>query len=256
MRLMLVEDEAVIRNGLKKLIETIIGGYQVVAEADSGKSALDVIRKTLPDLIITDIRMKDMNGLELIERLKDQYGHIHTLILSGHQDFAYAKKAIQFGVHDYLLKPVDRVELAHCLEKIKNIHQNGLSKNSTPDLLGEELEREGYLIQKIKQIIHSRIDQDVSLTYVAEQVNLNPQYLSTLFKTSTGQKYIDYIISYRVEKAKQLLADTHLKIYEIGFLVGYSNMKHFYNIFRKEAGITPSEFRKNSYKAQLNRTIS
>lgn len=244
MKLMLVEDEAVIRSGLKKLVENIIGGYTVVAEAGNGRIALELMRSTLPDIIITDIRMKELNGLEFIERVLDQYGPVPILIISGHDDFEYAKKAIHLGVRDYLLKPIDRVELTLCLERTKQYLRRNDAKFASMTREYEEESSDGAIIHKVKQIIHAKLDQDISLQYIAEQVYMNHQYLSTLFKKVTGKRYIDYVIECRLEKAKKLLSETNLKIYEIAELSGYPNVKHFINIFRRYVNVPPTEYRK------------
>mgnify|MGYP000542524160 CR=1 FL=1 len=250
MKVMLVEDEAIIRTGLKKLFENIIGGFTVVSEAENGKKALESVKLSMPDLIVTDIRMPDMGGLELIDRAREQFQHIQFLIISGYSDFEYAKKAIQLGVHDYLLKPIDQVELALCLGKIKKrFGDNSIfEQRSSVDTDKPNAKISGTLIQKVKQIIQSRIEQDLSLRFVADQVYLHPQYLSTLFKSVTGKKYIDYVIELRIDKAKRLLIETNLKVYEIAVLVGYPNIKYFFHTFRQTVGVPPAEYRKQTQR--------
>ncbi len=248
---MLVEDEELIRKGLKKLVEEIIGGFTVVAEAENGRQALEAFKNTLPDLIITDIRMKDINGLELIERIREQYSGVQFIIISGHNDFEYAKKAIHYGVSDYLLKPIDTVELTRSLERIKRPTGEKAPEPAVPsaDLSGPST-YESQIIQKVKQIILSRLDEDLSQQYLAEQVNLNHQYLSTLFKSVTGQKYIDFVIEAKIGRARKLLLETNLKIYEIALLSGYPNVKHFNNIFRQIVDLSPTEYGKKSLRSQ------
>lgn len=245
MKVMLVEDEELIRKGLRKLVEEIIGGFTVVAEAENGRRALEAIKTNIPDLIITDIRMRDINGLELIERVRDQYSGIQFIILSGHNDFEYAKKAIRYGVSDYLLKPIDAVELTRSLERLKRPAGDRAGEQHAPVVAASGPSAyESQIIQKVKQIILSRLDEDLSQQYLAEQVNLNHQYLSTLFKAVTGQKYIDFVIESKIERARKLLVETNLKIYEIALLSGYPNVKHFNNIFRQILGVSPTEYRK------------
>jgi two-component system response regulator YesN len=241
-KVLLVEDELVILSGLRKLIGEVIQGFVVCGEARNGKEALNLMKEQLPDVIVTDIRMKEMHGLEMIERIRAQYALIPILIISGYDDFEYVKSALRWRVVDYLLKPVDRIELAKVLGRIRQEldEQRGIAIHEAQK--GDE-SPERPLIKKIKRIIKDRLDQDISLKYVAEQVQMNHQYLSTLFKAETGSNFMEYVTELRIERAKELLRDTNLKIYEVARLSGYANAKHFMNMFKQAVGVTASEFR-------------
>jgi len=101
--ILLVEDEDNIRARFRRLLEETIGGVSVVGEASSGVEALEWLKKSAADAIITDIRMKDMNGLELIRRVRETHPRIPVVIVSGYSDFTFAKDAIRCEVTDYLL---------------------------------------------------------------------------------------------------------------------------------------------------------
>ncbi|WNR44056.1 response regulator transcription factor [Paenibacillus roseipurpureus] len=240
-QVMLVEDEAVIRGGLRKLIEEVFVGFKVSAEAETGKEALTLLKSVIPDLIITDIRMKDMDGLAMIERIREQNIEIPIVILSGYSDFEYAKRALRNRVEDYLLKPIDRGELALCLEKLRSRIRVTTDMKANLDLTDPIEER--AVIRRVKELVQSRLHQEVSLQYIAEQVGMNSQYLSGLFKQETGQNFVDYVTASRMNKAKKLLKETNLKIYEIAGLSGYVNAKHFMTVFKQGVGVTPSEYR-------------
>jgi two-component system response regulator YesN len=239
-KVLLVEDELVILSGLKKLIEGVAGGYVVCGEARNGKEAIARMKEQLPDVIVTDIRMKEMDGLEMIERIRKQHPTLPILIISGHDDFEYVKNALRNKVADYLLKPVDRIELAQSLGKVKHEldRQRGVARDEAQQEAGER-----PLIRQIKQLVQERLDQEISLQYVAEHVHLNHQYLSTLFKTETGSNFMEYVTEQRIERAKALLRDTRLKIYEVARLSGYANAKHFMVMFKQAVGMTASEYR-------------
>jgi YesN/AraC family two-component response regulator len=241
-KVFLVEDEAIIRGGLKQLIEGVIGGYQVIGEAENGKAALEALKTVRPDLLITDIRMNEMNGLEMIKRLRAQYPDLYILILSGYADFEYAKQAIKFGISDYLLKPIDRVELMQALDSYKR-KAAPKAEAAAAAAEDEETSRGRQLIRRVKELIADRLDREISLQSVAEQVHLNHEYLSVLFKNETGQHFSDYVTLCRMNKAKQLLRDTNLKIYEVAALSGYVSAKHFMAVFKDAAGVTPTQYR-------------
>ncbi|MGV2794764.1 response regulator, partial [Clostridium perfringens] len=118
-KVLIVDDEPKLREGLRTFIDWNEYGYTVVDTAANGNEALEKYQAHLPDLVIADIRMPGMDGLQLIQRLRQLDPMLHILILSGYADFDYAKKAITQRADGYLLKPVDEEELIDYIEKIK-----------------------------------------------------------------------------------------------------------------------------------------
>ena len=118
-KVFLVEDEMIIRNGVKKGIKWEEEGYDFVGEASDGELAYPLILKETPDILITDIRMPFMDGLELSRLVKEELPNIKILILSGYDEFQYAKEAIRIGVTDYLLKPISSAKLLEVLNQVK-----------------------------------------------------------------------------------------------------------------------------------------
>lgn len=119
-KLLIVEDEAEVRNGIRNNIDWRSMGFKVIAEAGNGREALDIIENSKPDVVITDITMPIMDGLELSCILKKEYPTIRTIILTGYDDFKFAQRAIKYGVSDYLLKPVLPEDLSKLMLRIKN----------------------------------------------------------------------------------------------------------------------------------------
>ena len=105
-KVFLVEDEMLIRQGVKNSIQWEKEGYEFVGEAGDGELALPIIFKEKPDLVITDIRMPFMDGLELSRLIRQELPEVKIIILSGYDEFEYAKEAIKIGVVEYLLKPI------------------------------------------------------------------------------------------------------------------------------------------------------
>jgi YesN/AraC family two-component response regulator len=215
-------------------------GFSVVAEAEDGKEALHYLRTEMPDLIVTDIRMKEGDGLTMISKIREMYEEMPIVIISGYGDFQYAQKALKYRVSDYLLKPIDRIELVGTLEKIR---QSLERKKLTQEVEKESPKEERQIIRKVKAFIQDHTDGDLRLQTLADFVHLNPIYLSQLFKTETGENVSDYVTRMRMKRAKQLLRETSLKIYDISRLVGYQSPKHFMIVFKKEAGMTPGGYR-------------
>ncbi|HHW01146.1 MAG TPA: response regulator [Clostridiaceae bacterium] len=120
MKIVIVEDEIRIREGIAKLIKKINNRYEVVGEAENGIEGLAIIKKKKPDLVITDIKMSDMDGIEMISQLKQEGISVNVIILSAYSEFAYAQQAIKLGVNEYLLKPISVGELMQSLKNIEN----------------------------------------------------------------------------------------------------------------------------------------
>ncbi|WP_248929254.1 response regulator transcription factor [Paenibacillus hamazuiensis] len=248
-RILLVEDEEVIREGISSLIRQVSPHFTVVKEAAHGREALDYLSRNVVDVVITDIRMREMNGLQLLEKIREKYEDMPLLIISGYSDFSYAQKALQFGVSDYLLKPIDRKQLVCALDKIHALLLKRGGKSPVPAQAEEappamQPGTEGRrLIRKVKEYIEAHPEGDLRLQTLADFVHLNPAYLSQLFKQETGANLSDAITAARMERAKYLLAHTELKIYDVARLSGYQSPKHFMLVFKQWAGVTPGTYR-------------
>lgn len=144
---LLVDDEPMIREGLKTIINWEEQGYEVIDTASNGREAVEKFNALNPDLMILDIRMPGMTGLEVIEHLREEGNKGHFLILSGHADFDYAKKAISFGVDGYLLKPVDEDEIIEELERVKNMLER--DKKVKQHVSNEDLFYREHLIESM-----------------------------------------------------------------------------------------------------------
>ncbi len=233
-KVLLVDDEKVIRKGIKKLLEDVITGYEVMWEASNGNEALEIANTEVPDLVITDIRMPEMNGIDFITYFKKRHPSISVIVISGHDDFIYVREALKLGVKDYLLKPISRSDLASILQNIDN-------ESSVKEGLSDP--GESANISKIKDVIKKNLEKEITLHFISNALNLHPNYISQLFKQQTTIKLSDYIMQQRIDKSKELLTQTNLKIYDISYLVGYTNSKHFSVVFKKAVGVTPYQYR-------------
>lgn len=253
-KLLLVEDEDIIRQGIKNLIGQVSDGFIVTGEAVHGREALGYLNADLPDAVITDIRMREMDGLTLTGIIRERYPDMPIVIISGYGDFEYAQRALRYGVSDYLLKPIDRMALVSALDKIRSLleRNNPLAKPTAviPDNTDEQFgSGEGRrLIRKVKDYIQSHPEGDLRLQTLADYVHLNPAYLSQLFKQETKLNLSDFITEIRMERAKYLLANTDLKIYDVARLSGYQSPKHFMLVFKQQTGLTPGTYREEAGK--------
>ncbi|MBB6637691.1 response regulator transcription factor [Cohnella thailandensis] len=239
MNILLAEDEPKIRQGLRAIIEDVVKNELRILEADNGKTAFEMFRTSeRMDLVITDIRMKEMDGLELLRRIKQEQKDTPIVVISGHDEFEYAREALRYGVMDYLLKPIERVELARVLARIQAEGKGGPAGDESP-----EPDKERLVIRKVKELIQQSLEQEISLQFLAERVYLHPKYLSETFKRETGQNLSDYVTERRIAKARQLLSGTTLKVAEVAAMCGIPNHKYFASLFKQHTGATPTEYR-------------
>lgn len=159
LKVFLVEDEFIIRNAIKKTVNWNEEGFELVGEAGDGERAYPMILTSRPDILITDIRMPFMDGLELSRLVRKNLPEIKILILSGYDDFTYAKEAISIGVTDYLLKPVSGQKL---LETLKEVASEILKEQSRQDYreIYENEHRERLKLERatfLKKVLDGRV---------------------------------------------------------------------------------------------------
>ena len=358
MNVVIADDEKICREGLRDIIDWQSLGMQVVFCAVNGLEALEYITAHPVDLLVTDIRMPKMDGLELLQHLASQPNPPATLILSGFNDFSYAQHAIKYGVIDYFLKPIRPAAFVETLQKVAEkqyLHAKSepsqeqyarfqtedrsaatliidrmshcvcmvdsqaaqaccnelyalfLEKKYTGSLfrkyafrciyqcvndaeqhLGadifyfndmqpmnqlasakdypqvleqlqnciallctcvEELQsgQKKRIANEVDLIIRYRYaDLTLSIASIAQELNLTPNYLSSLYKKQTGQTFSDYLENFRMQKAAEFLSDVRFKIYEAASLAGYADAKHFAKVFKSHYGITPNTFRQKA----------
>lgn len=140
-KVLLVDDEYMITEGLKRLIPFDKWDMEVVATANHADDALDYVREHPVDIVISDVNMPDKTGLEMIGEMKELLPNTYYILLSGYQEFDYVKKAMNLNVVDYLVKPVDKVELGHLLEKIVTQLRE---KVQEPEILSQQLDEEAF----------------------------------------------------------------------------------------------------------------
>lgn len=244
---LVVEDEPLIRGNLIKKIGALGLPFEKAGEAGDGRTALELIRKSPPELVITDIRMPVMDGIALVQNLYENYPGIFSVILSGYDDFKYAQQAIRFGVNAFLLKPVKPEELKSTLQKIlislDSQHETAKSLIDAQGLSPEELNRllVSYLRTNFRTIL--------SMGQIAEQFGFSEEYLSKVFKRYNETTPMKYITRLRIEEAKHLLIlEPDVEVKQIGELVGYPDAFYFSRVFKACTGMYPKEYRTQSVK--------
>jgi len=243
-KVLVVEDEDIIRAGIIRRIENVELGFKVVGEATNGQKALDMIEEVKPDVIVTDVLMPVMGGLELASIVQKKY-RIKVIILSCFADFKYAQQAIKCDAFDYLLKSTYRRNYRECFEKLKKVLDEEYKKRGEFQEIPLHIDG-AVAIEKAKKYIDENFAKDLSLEMLGKEVFLSPAYLSHLFKEQVGKNYMTYLKEIRLNKAYSLINHNHnLKVNEIARMVGYKDYKYFSYQFKKKFNISPSDLRRH-----------
>ncbi|WP_310603257.1 response regulator transcription factor [Anaerosporobacter sp.] len=192
MKVFLVEDEVIVREGIKKNIDWSREGYEFVGEASDGELAYPMIQKLKPDIVITDIKMPFMNGLELSKLIKKEMPWVQIIVLSGYDEFEYAKQAITIGVTDYITKPVTGNELLEAVNRVKEIIESQKKKDKQMQMMQEDMQE----IQVIKRqkFFNDLVAGKLSLSEILElSANLeikltSSRYNIILYKLYEGEE--------------------------------------------------------------------
>lgn len=242
-RVLIVEDEDIIRKGIAYTMDWVSMGCTIVGEACNGKEGIEKINELNPDIVLTDIMMPVMDGLEMI-RTGFSQATFKPIIMTSYADFEYAKQAIELGVSAYLMKPVDEEELKKNIAKvISEIEKDTKIKQlDKKDPLYIKTENENDYVQQIIAETKKRYAQKISMESFSEELGVSASYLSRKFKEATGATYLDFLNKYRVQQAIKLLETGKYKVYEVSELTGFSDYKHFNSVFKRYTDSAPSEY--------------
>lgn len=241
---LIADDEPFVREGLKELIPWENLGFRLLAAYGNGADLLAHTEREMPDLIITDIQMPVMTGLELAAKLRERQEGVALVFLTAYSDFAYAKQAIAYQVKNYILKSSLLEDLPKVLEGLRlDLDEKREERAERGKAAPQE---EAELIAAIKAYIHARYQENISLEDIAGAVYANRSYVSRMFKKKTGENLFDYLNRYRIEQAKICIARGNKKIYEVAVLVGLEDTAYFSKVFKKYTGYAPKEYEKMS----------
>ncbi|TDF99773.1 response regulator transcription factor [Paenibacillus piri] len=249
-QVLVVDDEAWMCEAMAKIIHKVRPSFRVVSTADNGLHGLSAIRDRQVDVVFADICMPGLDGLDMVRQMREEGWSLPVVMISGHHEFDYAKTAIRYGVYDYLLKPVDRNEIAEVLERLerKLAEQSAVSVEICPEesFKETELRRGDQIVNMMREKARLRYMDDLSISVISDQTGFNPSYLSRIFKQESGKGYVQYVTEIRLQVARQLLISRQeLQVSEIARQVGYWDDKHFSKQFKREIGMTPSEYRRS-----------
>lgn len=253
LNVLIVEDEELIRRGIVLTVDWAALGCEVVGEAANGAEGLELALRCKPSLIITDLKMPKMDGIEMLRRLREQGCGAHVIILTAYDSFAYAQSALRLGAVDYLLKPFHDGDLEQAVLALRRrMEQSGGEPETDGGFLLRVREgtKSRYVLEAMDYIAAHYNDPDISVGAIAQHLDLSEGHLSHTFKRETDCTLSGYLTRYRIYKAMELLRDCRRKVYEVAEAVGYKDITHFSTTFKKLAGVSPSEYQSSGRQGE------
>ena len=259
---LIVEDEPLMRSYLFENLSRLSPDFVAAASARDGLDALPHLAQQQFDLLITDIRMPGLDGIALVKRLRDAGNEIPVILLSGYDEFEYARAGLRLNVTEYLLKPLNDDELRKALKKIaEQLDQNAgmvkLPESWSPESIqrfisacfAEGGSEQSLLSERAAKYIADHFTEAITQTDVAEALGITPAYLSNIFHEEKGESYTKFLTRLRMTQAALLLkTNPELTVQSIAEMTGYVSDKHFISVFKKFFNETPNEYRRSNRK--------
>jgi two-component system response regulator YesN len=263
-KLFLADDENIIIKGLKKLLDWPSLYIEIVGEATNGRDAEESILRLKPDLAILDIRMPLRTGLDILHTVKKEKLETRVIFISAHEDFAYAREALELGALNYLVKPINTEKLKSSVEDaLRQIDANAEAReaigkmfraegdtliaeyNYHKEIISEIIKSQNNSqIREILLFMDSHYSEDITLEKIAKKAYMNPSYFSVYFKKNSGIYFKDCLIRIRMEHALDILKREDIKTWELAGRVGFQDTRYFSALFKKTYGKTPIEYKK------------
>ncbi|NLG37608.1 MAG: response regulator [Clostridiales bacterium] len=215
-------------------------GFSVVAECGSAEAALPVILAHRPELVITDIRMERGSGLELIRACRERGLSNLFIILSGYDNFEYAREAVELGAFRYMLKPISDSEaqqvMQQAADRLAQMKERGKGAAA-------EFADEGDTFERIIGYLERHSDENITLDELSRTFFINRTYICDLFRKRSVKTLTEHLSDIRVRKACSLLKSTTLPISTVALRVGFDDARYFSRVFKSIMGTTPFEYR-------------
>ena len=261
-RLLIADDEKLEREALAEIVQRRFEREVVLETAENGRRAADTAVLWGADLILMDIEMPGMSGLDAARAVLAQRPSCRVIFVTAYSLFQYAHEAVHLGACDYLLKPVDPDELEASVRRaMRQIETERKltelaaaqppQEEPAPDE-GEAAPEEGensqaaLVMAHVRRYLEDNYMFDLSLDSVSEILHISPAYLSAQFKKYQKMNFLDCLTELRINAAKELLNDPFRSSAEVASMVGYEDASYFARAFKKRTGMTPTQYRRQA----------
>ena len=269
-RVLLADDEQIERMALAKRLKRHFGGSLDISEAVNGAEALETFKREKSQIVVMDISMPEMNGVEAAEHIRSLDEDCIIIFLTAYDEFSYAKRAIVIRALDYLLKPCEEDELVAVMEEAMRLTDKRLNVSGgpfpgvpspgvpSPGVPSSDIRREEHaeamsrddgdgrlaqVAETIREYIRNNYMKEISMQDAARMMNYSDAYFCKLFKQCFDQNFTSYLTGFRVNEAKKLLRDRSISVKDVSMQVGYYDSNYFAKVFKRITGMIPSEYR-------------
>lgn len=259
-KILIADDEGFEREILAEIIDKQFAHEAQIRMAENGRQALDIAALWAADIVLMDIEMPGINGIDAAKQIVAQRPECKIIFVTAYSLFTYAHEAVKLGACDYILKPVDADDVERAIRRAVNQAEAQRQLEAmapTAELLeaAGNSDKATILMSKVQKYLqHYYMMCDISLDSVSEILNINASYFSVLFKRALGVNFVDYLTELRMNAAKELLMDPLRSTAEVASMVGYESANYFTRAFKKKVGMTPTDYRRAAQFKEGGRT--
>lgn len=264
-KVMIIDDEPIIVEGIKRIVPWEKYGCCIIATANDGIEGSRLIRELKPDILFSDISMPGIDGLTMVAGLRSEFPRIKICILTGYRDFDYAQKAISLGVSRYLLKPSNLSEIEEAIAVMtagltSTEEEEAGGREEKEDRRDEKEERQedpeskaagSFIVYNAVQYMEENYNRKITLSEVAEKTYISQWHLSKLLNRHMDLNFSEILNNIRVKEAKKLLMNSAMRIGDIAWEVGFTDIAHFSKVFKKLTGLSANEYRNSVLVKEL-----
>lgn len=264
-KVMIIDDEPIIVEGIKRIVPWEKYGCCIIETANDGIEGSRLIRELKPDILFSDISMPGIDGLTMVAGLRSEFPRIKICILTGYRDFDYAQKAISLGVSRYLLKPSNLSEIEEAIAVMtagltSTEEEEAGGREEKEDRRDEKEERQedpeskaagSFIVYNAVQYMEENYNRKITLSEVAEKTYISQWHLSKLLNRHMGLNFSEILNNIRVKEAKKLLMNSAMRIGDIAWEVGFTDIAHFSKVFKKLTGLSANEYRNSVLVKEL-----
>jgi len=243
---LLVDPNSQTRENLKRMIDWNELGLEIQACANDPRDALSLLRSRRYSIVLLNIKRLQFQGLQLCGQIR-LFSRVPIIVIGGDHDFELARTALTYQVNDYLADPVQPSDLIASLKAVsRELHDHAGTDSQFLAAIQWKRRPQASIIDVVKKYVQDELHQSISLKKISDALHFNCAYLGQKFKNEEKMSFNEYLLQQRMEKAKRLLEQTDMRIYEIANHVGYTEIDWFYKKFKQYTGISANEYRKQA----------